>query len=98
MTRNGKFIVAGAGAVAFAAGIALGGSRKRFQTLPYGYGIRMKKRVTVNSSPENLYPYWRRIENLQQLFPDVLAIKSIDNTRSMWKLRGPGGTELDRKS
>ncbi len=94
MTRNAKFIVAGAGAAAFAAGIACGAFRKRFQTLPYGYGIRMKKRVTVNSSPANLYPYWRRIENLQQLFPDVLAIKSIDNTRSMWKLRGPGGTEL----
>jgi len=54
----------------------------------------MKKSVAVNSSPENLYSYWRRIENLQQLFPNILAVRTIDSTRSSWILRGPGGSEL----
>jgi uncharacterized membrane protein len=89
-----KLVVAGAGAAAIAAGLTRGLFGKRFRTMPYGYGIRMKKSVTVNSSPEHLYSYWRRIENLQPLFPNVLAVKIVDNTRSYWTLRGPGGGEL----
>src|SRR4029079_19320381 len=94
MTRKMKLVVAGAGAAAVVAGITRGICRKRFQTMPYCYGIRIKKTVTVNRSPEDLYCYWRRIENLQQLFPHVLAVKLIDNTRSSWTLRGPAGGEL----
>jgi uncharacterized membrane protein len=94
MTRNMKLFVAGAGAAAVVAGFTREIFRKRFRTLPYGYGIRMKKTVTVNRSPEDLYCYWRRIENLQQLFPNVVAVKVLDKTRSQWLLGGPGGTEL----
>jgi uncharacterized membrane protein len=94
MTRNMKLVVAGAGAAAVAAGLSRGIFRKRLRTMPYGYGIRLKKRITVNSPPEDLYRYWRRIENLQQLFPNVLGVKKIDNTRSYWTLRGPAGSEL----
>jgi uncharacterized membrane protein len=94
MTRNMKLIVAGAGAAVLAAGVTREVFRKRLRTLPYGYGIRMKKAVTVNRSPEDLYRYWRRIENLQQVFSHILTVRTIDNTRSSWTLRGPGGTEL----
>jgi len=94
MNRNVKLIAAGAGAIALAVGLTRGVFRKRFRTLPYGYGIRIKKSITVNSSPEDLYCYWRRIENLQQLFPNILAVETIDNTRSWWILRGPAGSEL----
>jgi uncharacterized membrane protein len=94
MTRNMKLFVAGAGAAAVVAGFTREIFRKRFRTLPYGYGIRMKKTVTVDRSPEDLYCYWRRIENLQQLFPNVVAVKVLDKTRSQWLLRGPGNTEL----
>src|SRR5262245_48064326 len=94
MTRNMKLAFAGAGTAALAVGLTREVLRKRVRTLPYGYGIRLKKRVTVNSSPEDLYAYWRRIENLQQLFPNILAVNTIDNTRSRWTLRGPGGIEL----
>src|SRR5262245_56377789 len=95
MTRNMKLVVAGAGAAAaVAAGLSRGIFRKRFRTMPYGYGIRLKKSITVNAPPEDLYRYWRRIENLRELFPNVLGIKKIDNTRSYWTLRGPANSEL----
>jgi uncharacterized membrane protein len=94
MNRNMKMIFAGAGTAALAAGLTREIFRKRFRTLPYGYGIRIKKSVTVNSPPEDLYHYWRQIQNLQQLFPNIVSITKIDNTRSSWRLKGPGGTEL----
>jgi uncharacterized membrane protein len=93
MTRNMKLVVTGAGALV-AVGLTREIFRKRFRTLPYGYGIRLKKTVTVNRAPEDLYRYWRQVENLEQLFPNVLAVRIIDNTRSCWILRGPGGGEL----
>jgi uncharacterized membrane protein len=94
MTRNMKLLVAGAGTAALAVGLMRELLKKPVRTLPYGYGTRIKKSVSVNSSPEDLYSYWRRIENLQQLFPNILAINKIDNTRSRWTLAGPGGIEL----
>src|ERR1700752_4536637 len=94
MTKNMKLMLAGAGTAAVAFGMMRGVFGKRVHTLPYGYGIRIRKSVTTNRSPEDLYCYWRRIENLQQLFPNVVAVKVLDKTRSQWLLGGPGGTEL----
>src|SRR4051812_6745041 len=95
MTRNMKLIVAGTGTAALAVGVAREIFRKRLRTMPYGYGIRIKKSVTVNRSPEDLFCYWRRLENLQQLFPSVVSVKTIDDTRSLWTLKGLGGVELN---
>jgi uncharacterized membrane protein len=94
MTRNMKLAIAGAGTVALAVGLVRELFRKPVRTLPYGYGKRIKKSVTVNSSPEDLYCYWRQTENLQTLFPNILGITRIDSTRSRWRLGGPGGIEL----
>jgi uncharacterized membrane protein len=93
MTRNTKLAIAGAGTAALAVGL-LELFRKPVRTLPYGYGKRIKKSVMVNGSQQDLYRYWRQIENLQQLFPNILSICRIDNTRSRWTLGGPGGIEL----
>jgi uncharacterized membrane protein len=54
----------------------------------------MKKSVLVNRSSEDLYRYWRRVENLQRLFPNVVSVQALDHTRSRWALRGLGGTDL----
>lgn len=94
MTRNMKLVLAGTGTAAIVAGLTRSLTSKRFRTLPYGYGTRIKKSVTVNRSPADLYSYWRKIENLQQLFSNVVSVKIIDNTRSTWVLRAPGGVEL----
>ena len=94
MTRNMKLMIAGAGTAAATIGLVRGLAGKRVHTLPYGYGIRIKTSSTVFRPAEDLYRYWRKVENLRQLFPNVVDVKVIDNTRSVWTLRGPGGMEL----
>jgi uncharacterized membrane protein len=89
-----KLILAGAGAAALAAGGIRAALRKPLRTLPYGYGIRFKRSITVDSTPAELYCYWRHIQNLQHLFPNVAAVELIDDTRSRWTLEGPGGLKL----
>jgi uncharacterized membrane protein len=91
---NRKILIAAAGAaVGFYTVKTLG--RKRINTLPYGYGIKMKRAVTINSSPDQLYNYWSNLSNLTKLFDNILAVEVLDATRSHWTLRAPGGISLE---
>jgi uncharacterized membrane protein len=94
MNRTMKLVIAGAGGAAsiYAVNRAL---HKKINTLPYGYGIKLKKAVTVNTSAEHLYRYWRNLRNVPKLFDELLSITLFDNTRSHWTLRVPGGMTLE---
>lgn len=94
MNRKIQLFIAGAGAVA---GLYAARSltRKHIHTLPYGYGIKVKKAVTINSTAEALYSYWRNLENLPKLFDSLLAVELIDDTRSHWTLKAPGGVLVE---
>ena len=70
----------------------LGG--KHINTLPYGYGIKLKRAVTVNASPDQLYAFWRRLENLPVFFDNLVSVKVVDQKHSHWTLRVPGGMTL----
>jgi uncharacterized membrane protein len=67
---------------------------RHIHTLPYGYGIKLKKAVTVNCTAEQLYKHWRNLANLPQLFGNVLSVDVIDKRRSHWALRASGGINL----
>jgi uncharacterized membrane protein len=94
MTRKTQVLIAGAG-VAFGIYAARKAFGKTINTLPYGYGIKLKKAVTVNSPRERLYRYWRELKNLPGLSDNLLSVDMIDKTRSHWTLRVPGGLNLE---
>jgi uncharacterized membrane protein len=91
MRQNTKIILAGTSAALLAYGLkrSLGG--KRFQTMPYGYGIKLKRSVTVNRSLDDLYRYWRRLENIPRLFDNITLVSIIDEKHSQWMFKAPGG-------
>jgi uncharacterized membrane protein len=95
MTRKTQMLIAGAGAAAGVYGLTrlLGG--KHINTLPYGYGIKIKRAVTVNARADQLCAFWRRLENLPFLFDNVVSVRVLDNTHSHWTLRVPGGMTLE---
>jgi uncharacterized membrane protein len=98
MSRRNQILIAGAGAAAGAAAgffavKALG--RKHINTLPYGYGIKMKKAVTVFSPPARLYSFWRDLTKVSKLFDHVLSIDVLDDSLSHWTLKMPGGIKLE---
>jgi len=94
MNRKAQILIAGAGVAAgfYAMRSVLG---KQINTLPYGYGIKIKKSVTVNASAEQLYGYWRNLSNLPKLFDNVLSVEALDLARSHWTLSVPGGMTLE---
>ena len=95
MTRKTQMLIAGAGAAAGVYGLTrlLGG--KHINTLPYGYGIKIKRAVTANAPADQLYAFWRRLQNLPVLFDNVVSVRVLDNTHSHWTLRVPGGMTLE---
>jgi uncharacterized membrane protein len=95
MNRTTQVLIAGAGAAAgFYTVRALNG--KHIRTLPYGYGIKMKKAVTVNSPPDVLYRFWRNLKNEPRLFDkNMLSVEALDEIRSHWTLSAPGGITLE---
>jgi uncharacterized membrane protein len=94
MTRKTQLLIAGAGAAGlYGLTRLLGG--KHINTLPFGYGIKMKRAVTVNAPADRLYAYWRRLENLPVLFNNLVSVNVMDDTHSHWTLRAPGGMTLE---
>src|SRR5262245_3334081 len=77
MSRRTQMVIAAAATAGAACLVALL-RHKRVKTLPYGYGIKLKKSVTVNKAPEVLYRYWRNLENLPQFMQNVAGVRVID--------------------
>ena len=94
MKRTTQMLLASAGTGIMLYGLqrALGG--RRFRTMPYGYGIKLKRVITVNRPAQELYKYWRNLENLPKLLDNVVSVEILDDTRSRWTLKTPQGIEL----
>ena len=57
-------------------------------------GLRVKKSVTVNRPREEVYEYWRSLENLPRFMTHVRSVQRHGGGRSHWVVAGPRGTVL----
>lgn len=55
---------------------------------------RFSRTVTINRDPAELYRFWRDFENLPQVMDNLISVTVVDDERSDWVARGPGGTEV----
>lgn len=51
--------------------------------------------VTINRPAQELYDYWRRLENLATFMENVASIERIDDTRSHWRVKAPAGRTVE---
>lgn len=58
-------------------------------------GIDVKKSVTINKSPEELYHFWRNFENLPRFMNHVKSITVLDDKRSHWVAKAPLDTSVE---
>ncbi|MFO0753163.1 MAG: SRPBCC family protein [Thermodesulfovibrionales bacterium] len=58
------------------------------------HGVHIEKGITVNRSPEEVYQYWRTLENLPH-FMDHLESVTVDGKRSHWVAKTPLGGTLE---
>lgn len=57
--------------------------------------VHVKKAVTVNKSPSEVYQYWRDFQNLPNFMQHLESVTKIDDKRSHWKAKAPLGTTVE---
>ena len=57
--------------------------------------IRVKRSVTINAAPEELYQFWRNFENLPRFMYHLESARPTGERRSHWITRGPAGTRVE---
>lgn len=57
--------------------------------------VHVEKSTTINASPKELYRFWRNFENLPRFMEDLESVTELDNDRSHWVAKGPGGTKVE---
>jgi uncharacterized membrane protein len=83
-------VVAAIGAVDFAAALNSRaqrvGSRKADEFLEHS--------IIINRPPAACYEFWRNLSNLPQFMPRLESVTVLDQSRSYWRVRGPGGLHV----
>jgi len=60
-----------------------------------GRNIRVREGVTVNRPHEEMYRFWRNLENLPGVMTHVKSVELRPNNRSLWRVSGPGGRTFE---
>src|SRR5205814_8201212 len=57
--------------------------------------IHLRKVITVNRPADQLYSFWRKLENLPRVMRNLQSVRTIDDKRSHWIAIGPGGKRFE---
>lgn len=53
--------------------------------------VEIHSKLKINKSREELYDYWRNLENLPNFMTHLQEVQEIDDKRSLWTAKIPGG-------
>jgi uncharacterized membrane protein len=70
-------------------------ARSQSSAIPYQHGIRVDTAITIQKSREELFSFWRDLENLPRFMRHLHSVTRIDDRRSHWIAQGPGGKMLE---
>ena len=53
-------------------------------------GVHVEEVVTVNAPPDQLFRFWRNLEQLPRFMDHLVSVSQIDERRSHWVAKAPG--------
>lgn len=59
-------------------------ARKESTAVPAQAGFKVEEKILVQRPPEELYRYWRNLENLPSIMDHLREVKEIGGNRSHW--------------
>ena len=62
---------------------------------PADEGIEVTRSVTIDKPVEELYTYWRNLENLPEVMSHLEEVTMIGDRRSHWVAKGPAGLNVE---
>ncbi len=57
--------------------------------------IRVEEVATINRSIDEVYEFWRNFSNLPRFMRNLESVDIIDDRRSHWRVKAPGGTTVE---
>jgi uncharacterized membrane protein len=104
-SRSGAMIAAAGGALivrgatGFCPGYAAAGiDTRRSDTktaLAGSRGTPVETAVTIAKPHDELYRFWRNLENLPEFMPHLVSVKDLGDKRSHWVAKAPGGRTVE---
>lgn len=58
-------------------------------------GVIVEESTTIARSPEELYRFWRNLENLPRVMRHVESVERVTDTISRWRAKGPAGMSVE---
>jgi uncharacterized membrane protein len=58
-------------------------------------GTNVKRSIIINSTPAELYRYWRDFENLPRFMQHLQSVKETGDGRSHWVTKGPADSRVE---
>jgi len=63
--------------------------------VPYELGIRVDRDVTIAKPVNEVYKFWRNLENLPRFMNHIDCVRVIDDRNSHWVVNGPAGMKVE---
>src|SRR5205085_1495875 len=57
--------------------------------------IKIEREIVIERSPQELYEFWRKLENLPRVMRHLLSVQETPNGRSHWVAKAPAGTIVE---
>jgi uncharacterized membrane protein len=68
---------------------------QRVSPVARGEGIKVERTITVNRPREEVYLFWRQLENLPRFVDHLESVTVLDEDRSHWVAKAPAGTRVE---
>lgn len=78
-----------------AVGVSTAETHGRRISVPGNRGIKVEKSVIVYRASDELYRTWRNFENLPHFMKHLESVRMLDNRRSHWVAKAPGGKTVE---
>lgn len=65
------------------------------QALSGSKGVNLEESVVINRSADELYRFWRNLENLPHFMRHLESVERLTETISRWRVQAPGGLALE---
>ena len=78
-----------------ALGLRTNGEPHGAAAIPAGHGVKVDKTFTINRSPDELYRFWRQLENLPRFMNHLESVQPQGDKRSHWVAKAPLETTVE---
>lgn len=56
-----------------------------------GQGVKVTRACTIRRPAEELFRFWRSLENLPRFMQHMIAVEKVSDVESRWTVKAPGG-------